>query len=73
MFSVNGRGPHAPQRTSMGGIINPASYGLLREIDKPQDRETIAKDCLCLQEEKAMSQKRLQIKGPGGRVHKNVH
>lgn len=73
MFSVNGWGPHAPQRTSMGGIINPASSGLLREIDKPQDRETIAKDFLCLQEETAMSQKRLHIKGLGGRVHKNVH
>ena len=43
-----------------------------REVDKPQDRETIAKDSLCLQEEKAMSQKRLCVKGPSG-GHKSVH
>lgn len=44
-----------------------------REVDKPQDRETTAKDFFCLQEEKAMSQERLHVKGPSARVHKSVH
>lgn len=43
-----------------------------REVNKPWDRETIARNFLCLQQVKAVCQKRW-YQGSRGRVHRSAH
>lgn len=50
---------HTQQRGPAWSDHKSCLIGLSTELKKPQDKENIAKDFLCLQEEKAMNQKRL--------------